>query len=200
MATFYKTDGFDFKTLGNFPILRTRLPEVSRLERSREIWAPCWADSHQSNKQNGQEACWRQGHGLHTACWENSLREDEAQKKEKGKHKLGDLKDMERKSANGALLNPLKHPYIASTSSPSACKRQRMLSLGLVQKTQFKQTRRLHICLSGLLLIAFVLRNSFFKTKKSLCSVFNLSIPLNSTVAFLCLLISSKHKKEDQDA
>lgn len=28
----------------------------------------------------------------------------------------------ERETAGGLLLNPLKHPYIASTSSPNACK------------------------------------------------------------------------------
>lgn len=49
------------------------------------------------------------------------LREDKVQK-EKGEYKLGDLKDMERRPAGGVLLNPLKHPYIASTFSPNACK------------------------------------------------------------------------------
>lgn len=58
---------------------------------------------------------------LHAGKRAFCLREDEAQK-EKGKYKPGDSRDRERKLADGVLLNPLKHPYIASTSSPTACK------------------------------------------------------------------------------
>lgn len=44
------------------------------------------------------------------------LREDKVQKK-KGENQPGDWEDMERRPAGGLLLNPLKHPYIASSSS-----------------------------------------------------------------------------------
>lgn len=59
---------------------------------------------------------------LHAGKRALCLREDEAQKEEKGKYKP----ERERNLADGVLPNPLKHPYIASTSSPSACKRQGM--------------------------------------------------------------------------
>lgn len=42
------------------------------------------------------------------------------------KRKGSTSRERERKLADGVLLNPLKHPYIASTSSPTACKRRGM--------------------------------------------------------------------------
>lgn len=53
------------------------------------------------------------------------LGEDEVQK-EKGEHQPGDLKETQRRPAGGLLLNPPKHPYIASTSPTNACKWQGM--------------------------------------------------------------------------
>lgn len=126
-----------------------------------------------------------------TQCMLGKQSERMKHKKREREAQAGRLEGYGEKVCERALLNPLKHPYIASTSSPSACKRQRMLSLGLVQKAQLKKTRRLHICLYGLLLIACL-----FSKLRRVCSVFNLSIPLNSTVTFVCLLISTNIKRK----
>lgn len=57
---------------------------------------------------------------------ELSVQERMKHKKRKGTTSQGDgtdRRDGERELADGVLVNPPKHPYIASTSSPTACKR-----------------------------------------------------------------------------